>query len=555
MVLSVTVGSVSLVGSATGSTLQQQGEENETATVVGFEANNYNASRGDIAEINVELPGVSTAYVTINSDETNYNPTLRVSDGNLDGQVTVLLNTYATPQGPGPSFGVGNNADTVEYVGGNANTTEPLPTGQYDLAVRPDEGGDVADTANFELTYGGPTSFGTLTASGQYNLSDFNTRDEVYNRSSATSSIAQGDLVVHRLGGSGITGAIIANQGEGESLEKAFLDFLNARQGNDDVALLTVSRARTGETLPLTEDNFKLVVSSTRSVVFIIIDTDDLQLNNQYNVRFAVSSASGIVDRTAGVSTSFRVVPRTAEFNTEMENGQETAITYADPGASLSGSTTVAPGSELRVTADDVDLDETVTVDEDRNWGTTFDLTGVEAGSEFTATVSGSGVEETSVPALVREGRRASIDFSDQSSDGQNVTVDEVNLSTGGYVVIHDETYQNGEEISSVRGVSEYLRPGVHEDVEISLERPFEQGGDITAMAHLDTNENQEFDYVSSEGEQDTPYVVDDNPVSSGATLSVDGSGGGSDEFGPGFGAVAAIVALLAGGLIALRRD
>ncbi len=551
MVLSVFVGSVSLVGAAAGSTLQ------ENTSVVSFTNSQYNASRGDIAEIDVATPGVSTAYVTINSKKAGYNPTVRITDGNLDGRVTLLLNTYDTPDGPAQSFGVASTADSVQFVGGDANTTEPLPIGTYSLTVRAQAGGKPADSAQLRLKYGGPSTFGTLTAPDSKNLSSFDTSREIWNSSISTSDVAKNDLVIARLGGSGLSGAIIANQDRGESTEKAFLDFLNAREGNNDVALLTIRQPQTGESVRINQNNINVVLAPRNGAVFFVFDTDDLRTGRQYNIRFAVSSASEIVDRTAGVSTSFFVHPRTAEFNTEARNGKQMAVTYADAGASLSGKTTVAPGTELHVTAktDGKTLtSQNVTVAKDRTWGATFDLTGVKPGTTFTATVSGAGIEQKTVPGYVKKGRMASITFSDQSTNGSVVTVEKVNMSTGGFVVIHDTSFENGEPIKSVRGVSKYLTPGVHKNVEIKLDQPFKKGSDAIAMAHLDTNENKKFDFVSSKGELDTPYVVDGTPVSSTATLSVGGSGG-SATFGPGFGVIAALAALAAMGLFALRRD
>ncbi|WP_254546392.1 DUF7282 domain-containing protein [Halomarina pelagica] len=553
MVLSAFVGSVSLVGVAAASSAQRD------ASVVKFTRNEYNASRGDIAEIDVATPGVSTAYVTINSKKAGYNPTVRITDGNLDGRVTLLLNTYDTPDGAGRSFGVASTADSVRFVGGDASTPEPLPIGTYSLAVRARQGGEVVDTATLKVTYGGPQTFGMLTAPGRYDRGDFTTVGEIWNRSIATHDVARGDLAIARLGGSGLAGAIIGNQQRGESIEKAFMDFLNAREGNTDVALLTIRDSRTGSAIPITEDNINVVLAPRNGAVFFVFDTDDLKTGRQYNVRFAVSSASEIVDRTVGVSTVIQLHPRRAEFNTQTRNGEEMAVTYADAGASLSGKTTLAPGSKLRVTArgnGKTYTNQTVVVGEGRTWGATFDLTGVKPGTTFTATVSGAGIEQRSVPVYVKKGRIASVEFTDQSTNGSVVTVERVNMSAGGFVVVHDTSFKNGEPIESVRGVSKYLRPGVHKNVEIKLDRPFEKGSDAIAMAHLDTNGNEKFDYVESGGEQDVPYVVDGDAVYSTATLSVGGSGGSATfGYGPGFGPVAALAAIVALGLFALRRE
>jgi hypothetical protein len=101
----------------------------------------------------------------------------------------------------------------------------------------------------------------------------------------------------------------------------------------------------------------------------------------------------------------------------------------------------------------------------------------------------------------------ARLTFSDQESDGETVVVDSVELSEGGFVAIHDEGFVSGEPIESVVGISEYLEPGEHEDVGIELEESLEDDRELIAVAHLDTNENEAFDYVDSDGEEDVPYV------------------------------------------------
>ncbi|NUE01678.1 hypothetical protein HUB97_04105 [Halorubraceae archaeon YAN] len=118
----------------------------------------------------------------------------------------------------------------------------------------------------------------------------------------------------------------------------------------------------------------------------------------------------------------------------------------------------------------------------------------------------------------------ADIDFDDQDSDGTAVVVDSVTLSEGGFVAIHDED-------DDIIGVSEYLNAGDHEDVSIELfdavpgadfeQDELEEDTTLTAMAHLDTNDNEEFDFVEDDSE-DTPYLDTDNdPIVDQAEITI----------------------------------
>jgi len=115
----------------------------------------------------------------------------------------------------------------------------------------------------------------------------------------------------------------------------------------------------------------------------------------------------------------------------------------------------------------------------------------------------------------------AEVEFLNQTTDGSTVTVEEVELPEGGYVAVHDTSLLDGEVLASVIGVSEYLEDG-GEDVEVEL---FDvPGGDfdddeltetqaLIAMPHQETNDNEEYNFVETEGEEDGPYTNDEFPV------------------------------------------
>lgn len=104
--------------------------------------------------------------------------------------------------------------------------------------------------------------------------------------------------------------------------------------------------------------------------------------------------------------------------------------------------------------------------------------------------------------------------FEDQDSDGETVTVDEVTLEEGGFVVIHNEA---GDAI----GASEYLSAGTSDDVEVTLDETLEEDATLTAMAHQDTNDDEVYDFITSDGEEDGPYTINDSPITDDAEVSV----------------------------------
>jgi PGF-CTERM protein len=195
--------------------------------------------------------------------------------------------------------------------------------------------------------------------------------------------------------------------------------------------------------------------------------------------------------------------------------------------------------------------------------------------------------EVTDTPTPTETPSEASVSISDQQATdaGTVVTVDQVTLEQGGFVVIHQG--QGGPVI----GVSDYLEPGVYQDVTILLDEEIDSLTGLVAMAHRDTNGNEQWDFVTSGGEDDVPYMEDGEPVTdsaavtgSSATATPDASTDSPTEAPteaptetatptetstdqpsmptdtptegdtPGFGPVVAFVALLAAALLAVRR-
>ncbi|TYT62021.1 DUF7282 domain-containing protein [Natrialba swarupiae] len=144
------------------------------------------------------------------------------------------------------------------------------------------------------------------------------------------------------------------------------------------------------------------------------------------------------------------------------------------------------------------------------------------------AIVLAAGIIVGQAPAIfgIDQDPEASIVFDDQQGDGTNVTIDELTLSDGGFVVITD-----GSTDPIV--VSEYLSSGTHENVTVELEEDDEPElfGQLTATVHQDTTEDETYAYDETDGEEDRPYLSDGFPVSDTATVTTTDDDALTDSF------------------------
>ncbi|GGL54343.1 DUF7282 domain-containing protein [Halocalculus aciditolerans] len=143
-----------------------------------------------------------------------------------------------------------------------------------------------------------------------------------------------------------------------------------------------------------------------------------------------------------------------------------------------------------------------------------------EADGPFT-TADGSAVVDT---ASVTTAQHAMVSVSNQTTGGHAATVDSVFLPDGGFVTVHDGTVTDGKVFDSIKGTSRYLEPGLHRNVQITLDAPYTDDGTLVPMAHEDTNDNETYDFVTSEGASDGPYTADGSAVVDTASATVSAS-------------------------------
>ncbi|MDF9746916.1 DUF7282 domain-containing protein [Natrinema salsiterrestre] len=118
---------------------------------------------------------------------------------------------------------------------------------------------------------------------------------------------------------------------------------------------------------------------------------------------------------------------------------------------------------------------------------------------------------------------QASVTFGDQTSDGDTIDIETATLPDGGFVAVYDSGLLEGQITASFRGVSDFHDPGTRENSEIELDESIEADETLIAVAHRDTNDNQEFDLLETEGEEDGPYrTADDQTVVDEAVVTAE---------------------------------
>jgi membrane-bound metal-dependent hydrolase YbcI (DUF457 family) len=126
-----------------------------------------------------------------------------------------------------------------------------------------------------------------------------------------------------------------------------------------------------------------------------------------------------------------------------------------------------------------------------------------------------------------------------QQTQQKTLVVERARLPDGGFLVALNASYrQSGDPLTSVVGVSDYLSPGNHTNVTLDV-RPgaLTQTQVVTVQPARDTNSNQQYDYVTSNGFQDVAYERrtggQSEVITASAQVRVPGSGRGAQTRPP----------------------
>ncbi|RLM90605.1 BGTF surface domain-containing protein [Haloarcula sp. Atlit-7R] len=597
-----------------------------------FETGTVQDELGDVANITVQMSNTEDAVINVGSQEDdNYYIQGQLTDEDGDGEVTVQFNSYtAGTHGTNTVLSVpgDDDLDDVEE-GGSFNrgtlSDDALEAGSYSINVTAGTSPDVTSpdaVGTLRLNENSVESINTWAAPSDAEIDDDDV--DIYDRIGVnlteSDDLAAEDVVVHEIQASGIEGALEYEQEDGSASDatEAFIDAtdttpdrINSADTTDSGLRLYVNRTDVGanaEEQPIDFSNSSgavtVVDDPDNNTYFVAVDTSDVTFENgktivgeedtRLNATFSVREGPLTDDRNSD-SAIYTTSERDATLNLD-DSGVVTVSAAA--GQEVTGTTNVAPGSELEVEmeseseANPFVLRPETDVAPDGTYTATADFSEYSAGTNFTVQtldVDGDSDFSDEEDGRIVEADTATVSISDQESDGSEVVVDSAQLSEGGFIVIHDSTLLDGEVEGSVVGNSEYLEAGSHEDITITLDEPMDEDFTAIAMPHLDTNGNEAYDFPGADG----PYTANGSAVTDSANVTVSAEeeqteapdteteteapdteteteeqteeattmDSGTEEAettaaeGPGFTAAIALIALVAAALLAVRRD
>ncbi|EMA51560.1 DUF7282 domain-containing protein [Halococcus thailandensis] len=580
LVLVVVVVLAAFVG-AMPAAAQDVGNATDRPTA-SFNQSTVTEQRGDIAAIELDLSGTTNATVSVGSEAVNYAANVTVNDSNGDGRVTLLMNTYIAGLDTDNSVYGATAGDAV--VGTNRSTApldSPLETSQYNLSVAVDDRRtDRATLALTERTAGELITWTAPAASFDNATNASEVAAAVDNgRITASDSVAVGDVSVNQVKLSGVYGALAVSNVT-ELLRSGALDFSMVQTNpstNRPPKRLDLNRSLANDSIRVVPDprNDVLYVNvDTRAAVF---DNGTLSAGDRFESTLSIDGESTLADADESVSANVSFV------GTEL--GLAEPSLAAGRNQTVAGTTSVAPGSEVTVRiqrngSSSIVKTNTTRVKPNGSFDTTFNLSSVAPRSTVTVRAEGPLGTGDRTNVTVRPDRSndsgngtAALAVPDQTTAGETVAVRNVTLPDGGFVVVHAAN-ASSDPVGSVLGASSYLENGTTENATVSLSEPLAEDTRVVVMAHTDSNDNRVYDFSSSNGSEDEPYTVNGSAVTtdaqltivetttvetttadaaSGTTAAATGTNGTTDGSGPGFGIVAALLALSLAGL-ARRR-
>jgi PGF-CTERM protein len=470
VIVSVFGGTILLIGTGAASNTDLHHSDDyrfSTSNGVAFGQSTYTEARGDVVNISVEFGISDNVTVQIGDPDRNgYAITAVVVDENNDGIADIQLNTFEAGAGGTNPDGVVtvSGDDRIKNVqqGGTFTDTHPGTAGAdilapeyYELFVKAGQADDLTadsadDMAALSLTERSTDDMQIWTAPADETVTDTADIDRLVENDSLTrtGSIAGGDTMVISVRANGLEGTFDDTDGYrsiaaaetffGLSFEEA------AGNPNGGTESYSISDFDSGNVTVVYDDTD----SSELDTHYVIIDSaaltemfTDHEAGDEYDAMFRVFAAAGDNDLGTGyesVSDTTSIEERTAEIDT---NNDSSVVLQPTSEQTISGETTVAPGTELDLLlrsdgATPAFFTETTpTVTPNRTFRATINLTEASPGDNFTVEVShgadtisdsygGYIVRETD-PSPIRNELGANSSVTNETDDSSSANVTE----------------------------------------------------------------------------------------------------------------------------------
>lgn len=155
-----------------------------------------------------------------------------------------------------------------------------------------------------------------------------------------------------------------------------------------------------------------------------------------------------------------------------------------------------------------------------------FTLVAAACGDDDTATTTATTATTTTTIATTTTDAGppvapAEVVFEAQDSDGTTIVVASVTLPAPGFIAVHGNA-DGGP--GPVVGNSELLPEGTSTDVMVTLDEPLTETDLLFPMAHIDINENGEYEFFPPDETEDVPGQTADGEIAVvGAEVTVQG--------------------------------
>ena len=454
----------------------------------GFDTLGIVEERGDVVEIPVVMSpdvgdkvAIDRATVSIGGPDVAYQANVTVSDWNDDQEVVLRWNTYlADGAGGADEFSVERTDDderddavTVDDVTSDVEggPDDVLDGGTYEITVR-----SGAQSANASANASG-TVFLTERETTALNVSvapddaaiPLESLEEIQEATengelTRTDTVANGDRVVFDIAASGVGGAIESNESANETVR--FEQFLREAASMRTVQTNPVPNTEP-KVLAVNASSIDTVaVQETNDTYFVVVDLDATQVTrdlngndvpdsgeptvaltdeDQFETTFEITeNDGGLADRPQNVSVSWVYQTPTAEIEQTIVDSDRVAVVEPEPGQTITGTSNVAPGTELtvRVRGDADDwaiLDQrSVHVVENGRFSAEFSFAGAPEDAPVTISVRRGGEELATADGLVRadstNSNAGSTETEREASESTTETRNNPNLTAeGGY--------------------------------------------------------------------------------------------------------------------------
>ncbi|WP_331234702.1 DUF7827 domain-containing protein [Natronorarus salvus] len=519
-----------------------------------FTESSYTAYQGGIAEFEVDLEGSEDAWVQVGTDDLGYNATVHVHDGSESGNVTVYMNTYLAGQEDVDENDVyWTEDDDDEVVSATLNHPDehlerPLDAADYDMSVTAIEGGEEQDLAALVIYEyeSGDELKNHIAPSGE----DIDDASDVREWATAADVVAENDQVIASFEASSLEG-VFDGEDDLEELIDAGVLSVTVEENESSVG-------PNQNPANISVDNIEIVNDFENDTHYLVIDISGAESGEVYDVLVEFEDDGALehyLDDDVELESQFEIVDRQATLDDTMDANLNVT---ASEDVSMSGETTLAPGSEielrLRSTAGTSFIHtQDVTVDDDYTWNATVDLSEKELGTEFDIMLRSGG---ENIAAYDYTGMIVDAKYADGPAGVCELTVnvedEDGNAISGATVSVGDKSEATGSDGSVVME----LNRGDH-----TLDVSADGYEDHSQMVTLDSAEKSVTVTLSEETEDeygdDDPAVSDDDADDvPGADDDFDGDDDVStpSEDQPGFGVIVALIALLAAAGLAARN-